>query len=292
MLNSAAVDYLGHSGFSVDFDGDVVIIDYFKHHLTNKWTTPLLKNPETYRSVTVLVSHGHKDHFNSKIFTWRKERPDITYVISADVREQAETELKSMEQKGHDIEGTPNIIYLERGGKAVVNRHRIMAFGSTDEGISFHVFSNNVSIFHAGDLNYWHWADEASEEEVRTAKEAFIHELKYIREEISDLDIAFFPVDPRMGTDFYRGAILFCEAMKPNWLVPMHYKKGFIFPHEFLNDINTWCCFTKLEPGRGPVEFERNPDKKKENKLRRTDNEDANEDENDGENDNEKVKGG
>ena len=37
---------------------------------------------------------------------------------------------------------------------------KIKAFGSTDIGISFLVSVDGVDIFHAGDLNWWHWWDE------------------------------------------------------------------------------------------------------------------------------------
>lgn len=42
---------------------------------------------------------------------------------------------------------------------------RVHAFGSTDVGISFLVEAEGKKIFHAGDLNNWHWMDESSEVE-------------------------------------------------------------------------------------------------------------------------------
>ena len=261
MRNTAKVNYLGHSGFAIDFDGDVVIVDYHSRQFTNKWSIPLPNNPSTYRSITVLVTHGHQDHYNPKIFTWLRERPNISYVIAADARQQVEATLKSMEKKGFDfIGGAPKITYMKKSDKAIVNSHRIMAFGSTDEGISFHIFSNNMSVFHAGDLNYWHWADESTEEDVRVAKEAFLMELAYIRNEISDLDIAFFPTDPRMGTDFYRGAVWFGKEMTPCWLIPMHYPRDYDLPYEIEEELELCCCYMEMVRERASSEFERDPE--------------------------------
>ena len=260
MRDTADVNYLGHSGFAIDFGGDVVIIDYHSRQFTNKWSIPLPNNPSTYRSITVLVTHGHQDHYNPKIFTWLRECPNISFVIAADARKQVEATLESMEKKGFDFERAPKITYLKKGEKAIVNSHRIMALGSTDEGISFYIFSNNMSVFHAGDLNYWHWADESTEEEVRTAKEAFLAELKYIRSEISDLDIAFFPTDPRMGTDFYRGTVLFCQEMTPCWLIPMHYPSDYDLPCEIDEELETCCGYLIMMRERKPTEFERDPE--------------------------------
>ena len=259
MLNTAAVNYIGHSGFLVDFDGNAVIIDYYKRKFNEKWSIPLPKDPQKYRSITVLVSHKHSDHFNPKIFSWRQERPNIAYVISSDAREQVAAALESLERKGTSAEGTPNITFLERGEKVTVNGHEIGAFGSTDEGISFHIYSNNMSVFHAGDFNYWHWSEESTEEAVREAREAFDKELSLIREEICDLDIAFFPVDPRMGADFYRGAVLFCEEMTPSWLIPMHFPEEFEIPCAFEKEIETVTTYFKLAIEKEPTVFERDP---------------------------------
>ena len=258
-MNIADVNYLSHSGFVVNFEGDVVIVDYYKRQFTNKWSIPLPKNPATYRSITVLVSHGHQDHFNPKIFSWRKERSNIAYVISADAKEKVDEALKDLGKKGIDIDGKPNITFLERGEETTVNRHVIRAFGSTDEGISFHIFSNNMSVFHAGDFNYWHWSDESSEDEVRIAREAFDKELDFIRNEICEIDIAFFPVDPRMGTDFFRGAVLFCKEMTPSWLIPMHFPDDFDMPPKLYDELATCTSFEEMHHSNEPVSFERDP---------------------------------
>ena len=47
---------------------------------------------------------------------------------------------------------------------------RIQAFGSTDVGISFLIHLQGKSIFHAGDLNNWHWSEESTEQEIRKAE--------------------------------------------------------------------------------------------------------------------------
>ena len=47
------------------------------------------------------------------------------------------------------------------------------ASGSTDEGVSFCVDFAGVTLFHAGDLNLWHWRDESSVTEIESAQRAF-----------------------------------------------------------------------------------------------------------------------
>ena len=55
---------------------------------------------------------------------------------------------------------------------------RIEAFGSTDVGISFLIDLQGVRLFHAGDLNNWHWSEESTPQEIRKAEGDFLAEIK------------------------------------------------------------------------------------------------------------------
>lgn len=100
---------------------------------------------------------------------------------------------------------------------------RIRAYGSTDEGVSFLVNNEEDAIFHAGDLNFWHWRAESTEKEVADALAGFTRVLDTLAGE--RIDLAFFPVDPRMGRGYAEGAELFLERIKPGFLIPMHFWK-------------------------------------------------------------------
>ncbi|MEI3154718.1 MAG: hypothetical protein V8S95_06185 [Odoribacter sp.] len=73
---------------------------------------------------------------------------------------------------------------------------RIKAFGSTDIGISFLIDIDNIRIFHAGDLNNWHWEEESTPEEIAgTEKNCFGNWKHYhVKRPISTWPC---PVDPR-----------------------------------------------------------------------------------------------
>ena len=65
----------------------------------------------------------------------------------------------------------------------------------------------------------------------------FDRELKYLKNRTGDIDIAFFPVDRRMGSDYHEGADIFIEQMKPAAFVPIHFlsfedTKTFAAKHE------------------------------------------------------------
>ena len=97
----------------------------------------------------------------------------------------------------------------------------IRTFGSTDEGVSFLIEADGRHIFHAGDLNKWHWRDEGDAgwtEKAIADFEAVMATLEGER-----LDAAMFPVDPRMGAGYDEGPCEFNERMKPGVFIPMHF---------------------------------------------------------------------
>jgi L-ascorbate metabolism protein UlaG (beta-lactamase superfamily) len=147
-----------------------------------------------------IISHAHGDHFHSSVVEWMKAGK-AALVTGCDV----------------DAGG----IRLSPGEQVEVDGVTVEAFGSTDEGVSFLVGIGGVIIFHAGDLNFWHWKHESDEEYVREAEQAFMAVLETIRGR--KIDLAFFPVDPRMGEGHEEGALRFIEAVRPCNFIPMHF---------------------------------------------------------------------
>ena len=70
---------------------------------------------------------------------------------------------------------------------------KVKAFGSTDIGISFMVEAEGLTIFHAGDLNYWHWKEEADEAFISQAEADFLNKLERIITDDYNINIMFFP---------------------------------------------------------------------------------------------------
>ena len=202
------ITYLYHSGFALAWRDTFLVFDYYrdtcdgKRLLKNGVVTP--KDFEGYKHVIVFVSHNHGDHFNPVIFKWRAARPDIIYVLSDDVRSR-EQALRIGPYESSQIPGG-----------------EVRTYGSTDEGISFMVEVQGLRVFHAGDLNLWHWKAESTEKEVRVAKAEFLTVMDHLEDEKA-IDIAFFPVDPRMGKAHDAGAAYFMGKMKPSVFCPMHY---------------------------------------------------------------------
>ncbi|MDE6134252.1 MAG: hypothetical protein K2F79_01600, partial [Muribaculaceae bacterium] len=101
----------------------------------------------------------------------------------------------------------------------------VRAFGSTDLGVSFLVsMPDGYTIFHAGDLNYWHWDEESSPRHAQRAKEAFTEIVDRIARLYPSIDLVFFPVDVRQGAHCAAGAEQFLETIATADFFPMHFK--------------------------------------------------------------------
>ena len=156
----------------------------------------------------VLATHFHPDHFNREILTWKEQTPRHSIYFL-----QRYLEIPSCQSQ--------DAFYIKKGETYEDETIRIDAFGSTDVGSSFLLHLQDWSIFHAGDLNNWHWSEESTEEEIRKANGDFLAEVKYLKEKAPDIDLVLFPVDRRMGKDYMKGAKQFIEQIK-NYYICAH----------------------------------------------------------------------
>lgn len=199
------ITYIYHSGFWLESEDAVVVIDYWRDGLRDVASLVAA----TAKQVYVLASHVHPDHFNLVTLTWTSSKP-IRYILSADIRRRH----KEMRDDGR-------ITWLHRGEEYGDELVKIRALGSTDVGVSWLVTLDGKRIFHAGDFNDW-IRDESSEEDNRRMHNYFVAELNKMREAVAEVDVAMFPADPHLGSHIADGAEQFCEAVRPKMLIPMH----------------------------------------------------------------------
>ena len=81
----------------------------------------------------------------------------------------------------------------------------------------------NRTYFHAGDLNNWHWKAESTPQEIKKAESDFLSIVRNIAKNYHDIDVAFFPVDARMGEDYSLGARQFLSMINVGTFIPMHF---------------------------------------------------------------------
>ena len=199
--------YYYNSGFSVQVGGTLLIFDYWEGE--NGALAPVNRINETYlqafEQIFVFVSHAHPDHFDPVIYEWYKHGLPVSYIVS------------------HDMPvGTRGSRLSPLQEKQLTQDIKVKAFGSTDLGVSYLVSIYGMTVFHAGDLNLWHWRAESSLKEIEDAEKAFYAAMEPLRQE--KIDVAMFPVDPRQGYMYDAGANHFIMSEKPRIFIPMHWQ--------------------------------------------------------------------
>lgn len=190
------IQYIYHSCFKVETAKSVFIFDYYQGSVA-------LGDKKTY----VFSSHGHPDHYNPVIREWQRSKPDIKYILSSDI--------------SIDSDGNKGDFYIISPYEEIkIDDLKIKAFGSTDLGVSFLVQGPGYSLFHAGDLNWWYWWQDTPEG-IATAETMFKEEIAKIKG--TSVDLAFFPVDPRLEHLYGLGADYFIQEIAPRYLIPMHF---------------------------------------------------------------------
>ena len=200
--------YLYNSGFAIEGERFMVLVDYYKD--TDEAFVQQALASYSGR-IYVLASHWHPDHFNRQVMQWKQQRADIRYVFSDDIRRK----LRWMQFSG--------VVFLTKGKIWEDDMLHVQAFGSTDVGSSFLIEAEGKRIFHAGDLNNWHWNEESTPKEAQKAEHDFLNELAFLAETTTDLDLALFPIDFRLGKDYMRGAEAFVERFRTKVFAPMHF---------------------------------------------------------------------
>ena len=208
---------LYHSGFGIECDAFTMVIDAYQTHCQG---TPCAENGVVAQDLLqrpgpfyVLASHVHGDHFHRSMLQWHAQRPDIRYLFSSDI------------QANHYAAEIDFIHYLHPYEHYQDECVHVETFGSTDAGVSFVIRGGGKTLFHAGDLNNWHWNEEADPGYAQQAEADYLHELERIVRAYPHFDAAMFPVDPRLGRDFARGAEQLMERADVSFLLPMHFRE-------------------------------------------------------------------
>lgn len=189
------ITYLDHSGFAVEYKKYVLIFDWYKGKLPEF---------DSEKEIYVFSSHSHYDHFDRKIFELENIYPNVRYVLSADITEKP----------------VPSKVWFVIADKEYrIGNLKVQTLHSTDAGVAFLVYVDDRIIYHAGDLNWWHWEEESEyyNEQMRMDYQKEIHKLKNIR-----IDVAFVPLDPRQEEQYYWGLDYFMKHTDTELVFPMH----------------------------------------------------------------------
>lgn len=195
------ITYIHHSSFCVELENSILLFDYFKGELPEF---------DPNKKLYVLASHFHQDHFDKCIFEIQKNHSNVTYILSKDIKRHRSKYMKAAK----------NIVVVDFDEEITLDNMKIKTLESSDEGVAFLIEIEGKTIYHAGDLNWWHWEGENSPAENKYAENKFKQGLDKINGR--DIDVAFVPLDPRQGDFYYLGFNYFMENTNTKVAFPMH----------------------------------------------------------------------
>ena len=207
MARQAAVTFFYQSGFTVAVGKTLLIFSYWQEHVPED----LRLSDQDFRGFTniiVFIPRASIEHNDPAIWRFGRGFP-ISYVAAEEV-------------EAGDSKKSHQTVRLMRKGESIrIAGTQITAYGSTDTGVSFMVKVAGVHVFHAGDLNLWHWREHSTLREITRSEDEYYQAVTDIREE--RIDICMFPLDPNLGGFFDAGANHFIMAKKPRLFFPMHW---------------------------------------------------------------------
>ncbi len=210
------VIFIHHSCFLVEVDDKVLIFDYFEGNKVNGYTfTGKIPEYEPGTKIYMFASHSHKDHYDMDVLRWAEKYTNIKYIFSKDIRISP----NFLSKHSIDPKVRERVTFVSPDKKYKVDDLNIRTFRSTDAGVAFYVETNGASFFHAGDLADWKWegaGDLTNGMQERSYKSQIKHLAKL------PINLAFVPMDPRMGIYQYDGFDYFLKQTDADLIFPMH----------------------------------------------------------------------
>ena len=210
--------FLHHSSFLAELPAVTLLFDWTGTPLPALNGNPLL----------VFASHRHEDHFTPDIFRLDDGARPVRFLLGKDLKLTP----RRVERWGLNPETAEHCLVLSGNETASpLTGVTVETLPSTDEGVAFVVCAEGVTLFHTGDLNWWHWEGEDRAWNCSMAAD-FQRYCEPLRGRA--IDLAMLPLDPRQGEDGFRGARYFLETAAIRRFLPMHQWEDFSFTDRFL----------------------------------------------------------
>ncbi len=218
------VTYLYHSGFMVETNKTCLVFDYYT--VDGKFDNidiAAFKN----KNVFVFVSHSHQDHFDKRIFEWKDM--NVRYILSNDC--------------SYD-KNIDNVTVVNANKGFIIDGIAIETLKSTDEGVAFIVHADGYTIYHAGDLNWWHWNEEGDmfNNMIKSQYTSEIDKIKGI-----NVDVGFVPVDPRLEDKYILAIDYLMRSVNIRHIFPMHFWQDYKIYNALMDDERTEDYRDKIE---------------------------------------------
>ncbi len=197
--------YLLNSGFMIKDEQTLLVFDDYDDPAK---IVDRAVNQGNFEYLYIFASHAHFDHFDTHIRAYADQVS--RYIFSYDIKRT----------KRVKIFPADNITFMKKYSEWQGEGIKVWTYDSTDVGVSFLIETDSGKrIFHAGDFNWWHWENDTPENQA-LAKKDFDRQLKRMKG--LEVDVAFFPVDGRLGNSQEFGIIEFIKNTDIKTLVAMH----------------------------------------------------------------------
>jgi len=244
---SIKVYYIYHSGFLAETPQAYYLFDYCKG---------VLPRLDTRKPVFVFVSHGHSDHYNPEIFSLLRAMgmEDITAILSNDIPKKhypsclLQVSLDALDE-ARVQDRIPAVRVYHSREYELPFQTKIQTLLSTDKGVAYLLVCPEGTLFHAGDLNDWIMEGMPEQERRRMtgSYKASISALKG-----KTIDIAFFPLDPRLGAYYAKGFLAFLKTADVKRVYPMHYWDQPEIMEHFRQEYPEYESLLFIPAGSGP----------------------------------------
>ena len=199
------VNYLLNSGFMIRDEKIFLVFDDYEDPAG---IVDAAYDKGDFDRLYVFATHAHFDHFGTHIRGYAQNT--TRYIFSSDIKHTKRVKIFPKDK----------LTYMKHYTQWEDDAIKVQSYDSTDVGTSFLVeLPSGAKIFHAGDFNWWHWEDDTMEN-MALAEKVFRRQLKRLSG--MSADIAFFPVDGRLGAAQEKGAIEFVARTNLKTFVAMH----------------------------------------------------------------------
>lgn len=196
------ITFLYHSSFLVELNTCALLFDWYGGPLP-EW--------DREKPLYVFSSHHHGDHYSPQIFS-ALGMENVWYVPANCIRLSAKRKAALGILDDH-------VFRLAPGRTLSLGPLAIETLPSTDAGVAFLIRCEGKTLFHAGDLNWWTWEGEPTEQNRRMERDfkTYCKPLEGV-----EVDAAFLVLDPRQEEDYWLGFDWLLRTMRAKAAFPMH----------------------------------------------------------------------
>lgn len=214
--------YFYQSGFAVGVNKSLFVFSYYenKEILDESMYRLSASELRAFENIYFFIPNICREHLEPAIFAESFLSLPVKYIISSDAVENHVSNIVHIKNIDAYI-SNDKIIKASAGDRLSFPEMQVEVCRSSGLGVSFFIRMPKLNIFHAGDLNNWHWCEKQDEEAVERARLSFIDAMNSLPDE--PIDLCMFPVDPKLGGQYQAGARAFMANKKIKVFVPMHW---------------------------------------------------------------------